>query len=317
MEKEKYYCRKCMKSLSDDNFYKAIDGGLVDSNGKFSVCKSCVQDIYDIIYKETGTMEKTIHRLCTVFNVKFTNEALDATKTHVQTLMDNGKNVSAIFSIYLMKLIATKKSMDKSGANDFQYEDVGVIFTEKQIDIQEIAIPQEVIDFWGGDIPRSDIQYLEREYANFKNTHKADTYAEQVLLKQVCFTLLDIKKARAQQDDTGDLIKEMQSLMQKLAISPNAVKASSTGGVDTFGLWIQDIEKEEPAQWLKTDPRGDMYRDVGNVEDYFQKFIVRPLKNFILGSRDFNVDERENDMEFDDSEIDNIAHADIGEIEEE
>jgi hypothetical protein len=317
MEKEKYYCRKCMKSLSVDNFYKAVDGGIVDSNGKFSVCKSCVQDIYDIILQETGTMEKTIHRLCTMFNVRFTNEALDATKSHVQTLMDNGKNVSAIFSIYLMKLIATKKSMDKGGINDFQYEDVGVIFTEKQLDIQEIAIPQEVIDFWGRDIPRGDIQYLEREYANFKNTHKADTYAEQVLLKQVCFTLLDIKAARSQQDDTGDLIKELQSLMQKLAISPNAVKTSSAGGIDTFGLWIQDIEKEEPAQWLKTDPRGDMYRDVANVEDYFQKFIVRPLKNFILGSRDFNVDEQENDMEFDDSEIDNLAHADVGEIEEE
>ena len=315
MEKEKYYCRKCMKALSDDNFYKAIDGGLVDSNKKFSVCKSCVQDIYDIIYAETNSMEKTIHRLCTIFNVRFTNEALDATKSHVQTLMDNGKNVSAIFSIYLMKLIATKKSMDKGGINDFQYEDVGVIFTEKKINIQEIAIPQEVVDFWGRDIPREDVQFLEKEYANFKNTHKADTYAEITLLKQVCFTLLDIKKARANNDDTGDFIKEMQSLMKSLEISPNAAKTSPTGGVDTFGMWIQDIEREEPAQWLKTDPRGDMYRDVANVEDYFQKYIVRPLKNFIQGSRDFNTDEEEIEKEFDDNEIDNFININDGKID--
>jgi len=80
-------------------------------------------------------------------------------------------------------------------------------------------------------------------------------------------------------------------------------------------MWIQDIEREEPAQWLKTDPRGDMYRDVANVEDYFQKYIVRPLKNFIQGSRDFNTDEEEIEKEFDDNEIDNFININDGKID--
>jgi len=306
MAKEEYYCRKCLKTMSGNNFYNSVDGGLVDTNGKFSVCKSCVQDIYDIIYSETLSMEKTIHRMCTILNVKFTNEALDAAKAHIQTLLNNGKNVNAIFSLYLMKLIATKKSMDKSGENNFQYEDVGVIFTEKEIDTSEIPIPEEVIKFWGDGLTRDEIEYLETEYANFKNTHKADTYAEIVLLKQVCYTMLDIKNARMNQDETADLVKELQALMKNLAIAPSTAKNSQSGGIDTFGLWIQDIEKSEPAQWLKTDPRGDMYRDVGNIEDYFQKYIVRPLKNFILGSKDFNVEEELFDDEYDDMEIENF-----------
>lgn len=310
--KEKYYCRKCMKFLSNDNFYNAVDGGLVDSNTKFSVCKKCVGEIYDTIYGIVDSMEKTIHRLCQIFNVKFTNDALDATKAHVRTLQDNGKNVSAIFSIYLMKLIATKKTMTKSGPNDFQYEDVGTIFTEKQINITEIPIPADIVSFWGKDLSRGDIEYLENEYANFKNTHSADTYAEIVLLKQVCTTMLDIKKERLAGNNTIKLVKELQELMTKLAISPNVAKANAlNAGGDSFGLWIEDIERSEPAQWLLSDSRGQIYRDVGDTNSYFEKYIVRPLRGFITGSRDFNVDENEEiEREFDDGEVDNFVKAD-------
>lgn len=308
------YCRKCRKELLSKEFYDAVDNGLVDTNRKMSVCKDCVQKIYNEIFAEMQSMEKTIHKLCILLNIKFSNEALDATKKHIQTLLEGGKNVSAIFSIYKMKLTATNKSMDKSITQYEGYEDVGTIFTEKQIDVKEIPIPEEVIKFWGKGWTRDEIEFLETEYAEFKNTHKADTRAEIVLLKEVCYTMLRIRTKRLTKDpDTAEDLKELQSLMKNLAISPNAVKSNTVAGADAFGVWIADIEKEEPAQWLRTDPRGDMYRDVGNIEEYFQKYFVRPMKNFIQGSKDFNVDNSEiDDTELDPSEIDNFAHIDDG-----
>jgi len=32
------------------------------------------------------------------------------------------------------------------------------------------------------------------------------------------------------------------------------------------------------------------FKDFDNIEFYFEKFITRPLKNFVMGSRDFNVE---------------------------
>ena len=221
------YCRKCTKKLPQKEFYDAVDNGLVDTNGKMSVCKDCVQKIYNQVFDETQSMEKSVHKLCIVLNMKFSNEALDATKKHVQTMMENGKNVTAIFSIYKMKLTATNKSMDKSITQYEGYEDVGTIFTEKQIDTKELPIPADVIKFWGNGKSRGDIEYLETEYANFKNTHSTDTYAEIVLLKEVCETMLQIKKLRENNDpDTGDAIKELRDLMKSLKISPDAAKPS-------------------------------------------------------------------------------------------
>ena len=312
------YCRKCTKELPSKEFYDAVDNKLVDTNGKVSVCKDCIQDIYNDIYLETQSMEKTIHRLCILLNIKFSNEAVDATKKHIQTLLESGKNVNMIFGVYKQKITATNKSMDKSITQYEGYEDIGAIFTEKQINTKEIPIPPDVIKFWGKGKSREDIEYLETEYANFKNTHSADTYAEIVLLKEVCETMLHITKLREANDpDTGDALKELRDLMKSLNISPNAVRTNTTPGADTFGKWIEEIEKEEPAQWLKNDPRGDMLRDVGNVEEYFQRYFVRPMKNFIQGSKDFNVDDSEvEDYDIDPSEIDNFAHIDDGVQEE-
>lgn len=301
------YCRKCMRTLPAGDFYDSVDAGLVDTNGKFSVCKVCVQLIYDEVFAKTNSIEKTIHKLCMSLNVKFSNEALNATKAHINTLLAKGNNVTAIFSIYKMKLVAVNKSMDKSIATDDSYEDVGTIFTTEVINLKEVPIPVDVVNFWGRDLPRDSIEFLETQYANFKQTHKADTYAEIVLLKEVCYTLLDIKAKRLNMDDTDKSVKQLQDLMTKLAISPNAVNsitAASGKGAETLGLWIRDVEEMEPCQWLKTDPRGDMYRDVADVEGYFQKYIVRPLKNFILQSKDFNIDENdEEDLFRDDSEF--------------
>ena len=287
------YCRKCMKQLPPKEFYECSDAGLIDSNGLFSVCKSCIQSLYDAIYAETQSIEKTIHKLCVTLNIRFSNEAVSATRAHINTLLESGKNVSAIFSIYKMKLTATKNSMDKRGLEDMSYEDVGTVYTAPVINTKEIPIPQDVLTFWGRDLPREDVEFLEREYTNFKQTHSTSTYAEIVLLKQVCYTMLSIKQAKAVGDDTSKLVKELQDLMKNLAISPNAVNASQGNGKseEAFGLWIQDVEQYEPAEWLKSDPRGDPYRDVMDVEAYFEKYFIRPMKNFITGSKDFNTDD--------------------------
>lgn len=291
------YCRKCEKILPKGDFYDSVDLGFIDTNGKLSVCKSCIQKLYDKLFMETQSIEKTIHKLCVSLNIKYSNEAVSATKSHIETMLANGKVVNAVFGVFKQKIISTQKSMDKSIQEDNTYADIGTIYiSQETINTKEIPIPQELQDFWGKDISRDDIEFLEGEYTKFRGTHKADTHAEITLLKQVCFTLLDIKNARTAGDSTEKLVKELREVMGSLAIAPDAVKKAGAGKeTESFGLWIQDIERFEPAEWVSTDPRGDMYRDVGNVEEYFQKYIVRPLKNFILGSKDFNIDEEDSE----------------------
>jgi hypothetical protein len=288
-------------------FYDAVDCGFIDTQMIMSVCKDCVQTLYDNLFENNQSMEKSIHKLCTSLNIRFSNEAVSATRAHISTLVESGKTVKAVFSIYKMKLLATQKTMDKGSLEDTTYEDIATIFTEKEINMKEIPIPESMTKFWGRDVSRADIEYLENEYLNFRQTHSAETYAEIVLLKQTCFTLLNIEKLRKAGDDTKKEVSELQTLMKSLAISPN-----NTGGDGEpqgnipLGLVIKDMELYEPAQWLKSDPRGDIYRDVANIERYFQDYFVRPLKNAIGVSKDFNISESEIDSGISDEDVSTV-----------
>lgn len=307
-----------MKLLPEKQFYDATDAGLIDSNGKLSVCKPCISDLYNQFFEEYGSVEKSLHKLCMSLNIKFSNEAASATQTQITTFIEGGKTVRNVFGIYKSKLVAVNPSMDKSADMDLTYSDVGTIYVDKENIIEEAPIPKDVIDFWGRDVPRDDIRYLENEYINFKKTHIAETYAEIVLLKQICYTMLDIKRMRAEGEETGTLVKELQALMKTLAVSPNVAIAAnaSNKNSESFGIWIKDIEENEPAQWLMSDPRGDIYRDVSDIDQYFQKYIVRPLKNFIQGSKDFNVAEEGEDDLFaiDDEDMPDYNLIDDGEV---
>lgn len=296
------WCRKCSKMLPATDFFQCTDLGELDANGLGSICKKCSNEHFDKIYKETGSLEKAIHRCCIDFNLKFNQDAIESLKTHINTQIENGTNHSPILSTYRAKLVSKNKSMDKSIAEKMTYEDTTTIFLSPLVEKEGEVISDELKNFWGDSFDYKDIQFLEREYANAKTTHRADTFAEVTLLKEVIYKMLEIKHSREAGRSTDTAVKGLQELMKNLAISPNAVNASANGGksLDSFGLWIQEIEKEEPAQWLKGDGKKfEMYRDVSNVDDYFQKYFVRPLKNFITSSRDFNIG-TESDEELDD-----------------
>jgi len=313
------YCRKCMKILPEDKFYQAYDAKFVDSNGKLSVCKPCIQSLYDTLYTDLGSMEKSIYKLCTTLNIKFSNEAMSATRAHIDTLMQSGKTVTAVFGIFLMKLTATNPSMDKSANVDMSYSDVGTIFTTEQVNLKETPVPQEVLDRWGKQTKRDDYEYLEREYMNFKNTHKVDTYTVEVLVKSICYRMLEIKNKRETNDDYEDAEKALQQLLKNGGLTPSFKSKDAERETVILGLWIKDVEDFEPCEWLKSDPRGDMYRDVGDVDKHFQNYHVRPAKNFITQSKDFNIDDEDN-LDDDDmltsEETPDYGSIDDGQIEE-
>ena len=94
--------------------------------------------------------------------------------------------------------------------------------------------------------------------------------------------------------------------MKTAAIDPNKANASGQGkGKESFSAFIKMIEETEPADFYKDK---GLFKDFDNVEFYFEKYVTRPLKNFIMGSRDFNVEaEKEFDDEDDTFDINNIG----------
>ena len=65
----------------------------------------------------------------------------------------------------------------------------------------------------------------------------------------------------------------------------------------TIGVNAETIEKYTPAEYYKNR---SLYKDHDNIGDYIERFLLRPLRNLMRGTKDrdaefFVKDEEEND----------------------
>jgi len=299
VEVETIYCRRCMEMKKPNNFYSSVDD--LDSNGYFSICKSCCDSIYNSYYNVEHDMAKAMLRTCRKINLRFDEGALEATIIHIKTAMDSGRNYSNILGLYKGKLSVSLKS---NFSDRGEYLDL--TFTEPTISLpptEPLDDSEESFDlkqYWGENLNFDDYVFLEKEMAEWKKTHKCDTKAEETLLKEICHKQLEIRKKREESKGNSPavLVKELQQLMVTAAIDPSKTATIGAGkSQDAFSSFIKIIEEKEPADFYKDK---ELFKDYDKLDFYFRKYVTRPLKNFITQSRDFNVETEEEEFEMED-----------------
>jgi hypothetical protein len=290
VEPKKNYCRKCMRTRMSYNFYSAVDE-LLDSNNLMSVCKDCINELYDLLYIDEQDLSRTILKMCRILNVKFDLEAISATEKHLETFKEKGHSVNGVFGVYKGKLIAVKRGkIGEISESDYTFYEPSSKTVEDIYTIDEGKTQEHLEQMWGKGLSMTDYEYLEAEFSQWKRTTKCDTHPEEVLIKQICYVQNDIRRKRLlDQSVSGDL-KTLREMMKSGALTPAQQGNQKTSrGADTFGTWIKDVEKLTPAEWHSDQEK---YRDMDGIDEDL-KDIVRSIKNFMTDSRDFNTDQLE------------------------
>ena len=304
---DKVYCRKCKTEKKPSDFFKATDTFL-DSNGLQSVCRQCIQEIYVKYYSIEHDLKKAMYRFCRTMNWAYTEKAIESTEKALET---NGKSPDdpSVPGQYRGKLSIKKSGgygFEKAEDGDLTFKDILNKPTTENIDDDAFGDETENLKlFWGDGLGYSDYVFLESELAKYKASHPSDSYSKISLLKDLCHKELEIRRARFEGGSTGGLIKEKQDIMKTLAIDPAKENiASGNKNMEAFGVFIQHIEETEPADYYADK---ELFKDFDKISWYFEKYVRRPLKNFITGSRDFNVDAEETEEEEDFDDFDKFA----------
>ena len=131
--------------------------------------------------------------------------------------------------------------------------------------------------------------FLNSELENWKATHKCDNQAELTLLKEICIKILTIRNKRAVKENVSSEVKELQDLFKTASVDPAKANVASAGkSHEAFGVWIKDVEQFRPAEWFEQQEK---YVDMDGFKPYIQNYVVRPIKNFISGVRNFFVND--------------------------
>lgn len=308
---ESIYCRKCMKIKHPKDFFSSVDD--LDSNGYFSVCKDCCNELYDNYYRVEHDLSRTILRVCRKLNLRFDENAIRATELHLQTLSENNKESDNIIGIYKGKLASSVKSnpTDKNSAVDLTFSEPSYYVPVDDTSMDNVEDAFDLKKFWGENYTYEDYAFLENELSEWKKTHRCDTKGEILLLKELAYKSLEISKKRLEGSSTSSLVKELQELMKTASVDPAKTATLGAGkSQDTFSSFIKTIEENEPADYFKDK---ELFKDFDNIDWYFKKYITRPLKNFITQSRDFNVESDDDNDELGFDEIEPNAE-DIEEV---
>ena len=79
--------------------------------------------------------------------------------------------------------------------------------------------------------------------------------------------------------DIGSLSNSYKATFESAGLKTEVADTSN----DTLGTWIMEIEKYSPAEYYKDKSR---YHDFFGIVDYIERFMYRPLRNLIFGTKE-------------------------------
>ena len=290
------YCRICQKTLPASSFYEATNP-MIDKNGLMSVCRDHCNQIFDTYNSIHNNIDIALKLTCRDLDVRYSEEALKQAQSHVESLMSKGKKADKLFGYYKSKLGSTGKNNEKLESFRFKDSEFENIINDQV----EEDIDDELVLFWGrGFDSIDDYIFLETELSNWKKTHKCDNQAEVTLLKEICIKILIIRNKRAEGETVSQDVKELQDLFKTASVDPAKANVASAGkSHDAWGLFVKDIEQFRPAEW---HDKQEKYKDMDGFIPYIKNYIIRPIKNFVTGNRDFQINDNIN-VNLEDEEV--------------
>lgn len=268
-------CCKCGFEGKETNYYMS-KSVLYKHLERLPICKPCIEELYNFFFTKYVDQKIALYEMCKKLDMPFHNSIFEGSINEEQFAVNR----------YFTVLNSFRK---KNGyADDF---DSGEKIEEKtkggKSGIKDNEVDLETQIFWGFGFDFKDYMFLETEIAKWKQTHKCDNQAELTLLKEICIKILEIRMLREERKNVSKEQKELQELMKTASVDPAKSNAVNSGdNVDRFGVWLKDIEQLKPAEWWENQEK---YKDMDGFMHYINNYIVRPIRNFFTGSKDFLI----------------------------
>lgn len=250
--------------LSMSEFYTATSPFYI--NGRYNICKNCLKEY---VYESNGDINvNKLKNIFRIYDIPFFEKEWESAI--------NDKNET--IGVYFKNLYLNHKNQSWIDG-DIQEND--------HVKTNELGVmDEELIARWGEGWSISELQWLERDYTEWLTHHDCDKLSIQKLVQMICIKELEIRNARQSGKPTDKLEKSLRELMNDTNLTPRNMSAvNETDSSKIFGVWLKDIEQYRPAEYFEDKK---LYEDYDGIMEYFNKFVLRPMKNLLTGSRDFD-----------------------------
>lgn len=275
---EKGYCimqhsEKCKKKEGYHpltNFYMATS--TIFANKKIPICKDCMLEyVYD------GDKLPNVERFKEILRIA----DYPFFKSIWESSYDGKGETLGLYFKNVWLNFKDKTWIDSDSVSLLTDVEIG-----KKERVSRNVDENELTRFWGKGYTIDELKWLDDNYYTWSVKVDLSAITVQKLVKRICITELKIMKAEELGNSTEKLDKSYTTLMDKANLIPKTNKDDGqSDSQKAWGLFMRDIEKYRPAEYFKDKEK---YRDDENYESYFDRFVLRPMKNLLLGSREFD-----------------------------
>ena len=294
----RYSCCQCGKPFNSLlEFYKSYSS-FYAGTGHLPVCKKCLNRKFKEYTIEYHSTKKAIQRICMAYDLYY-NES-------IFNKCDNG-NDNALLGNYIKKLNMAQykeRTFDTSLQEGFFFTGEKTIsLKEKDKKNEESQINPKDIDTWGGGLSAIDYDVLNSHYKFLKDANPQNDSNAEIFITDLCYTKMQQMKAvrEGRVDDYNKLTENYRKSFTAAGLK--TVRETNLDEEFTIGVNAETIEKYTPAEYYKNK---QLYKDHDDLGGYLDRFILRPLKNLMHGTRDrdfeFFVKDEGDEDEYDDED---------------
>lgn len=273
IELEGITCTKCgTHSIVIGDFYKTYSESHT-LNGRVHICKDCLNNMLNVYTIRYHSQKKAMKRICMILDWYYHDDIYNSS-------VKTGTN---IIGNYVKKLNINPhkgKTFETSIVEGFTFDEQDARQDTKE-EIEENTPDPADVEKWGEGFDVIDYRVLNAHEKQLKSANPNYDSNQEIFITDLCYTKMQQMKALRSDDRKGysDMSEQYRRFFNDSGLK--SVKDTSVDEGFTFGVNIETIEKYTPAEYYKDK---ELYKDFDGLEDYFERFILRPLKNLMHGT---------------------------------
>lgn len=275
------YCLRHKLELPVSEFYLTEN----PNHGQYMpYCKRCTQEIFNNYYNRFKDIETALWYTCAELGIPFLRKVYERTVERV----GSAKNPNYI-GVYITMFNISKNKTDKW--ETFADTDVpmGEVDKLKDIEISRENQIKELKMTWGDGLDIDDITFLEWRFTTYTNGIELTEY-QASRYRDLCSCELKIKK----DIDTQQNMKAKATIAKELGIDQFTIDKEKSDVEKMLEHDIYIMEKYEPAEYYADK---DLYKDYMYIKRDWIDYVLRPIKNLIVGSKDYNISKDGDNLE--------------------
>jgi len=276
------------KCCSCGTAYEKLDGNFPASQSELyagldyhlPICRKCLDILFEhYTVSYGGDEDKAIRRICEMFDIYFNQSLLNASRKIT-------KNRSRIH-VYISRanLLQYKGKTYDTTLDEEKSDVIESIEQLEQLKNEGIATTSIAsAERWGiGIFSDEDYKILNDHYKMLKKTNPNCDSNQEIFIKSLCHLNLLQMKALKEKDTKGyiDANSEYAKTFKQAGLK--TVQEIDNSSEETLGVTLATISQFTPEEYYKNK---NLYKDYDKLGEYFERFVKRPLKNLMTGSKD-------------------------------